>query len=515
MARASTACVTRCVALLAAMNVTAARAQDTHADAVGFAEVGGESAGLGAAPGAGSNDDAGFGDVQNGPSTAAFEADEPSALSLGLSLRLESALRLTHATPSRVATLRQIVGVHAEYKIDLGAGARLRLRAAARSEVDFAYLLDRERYDRATYDVYAWQVLPGETYVAFDYGALQLSFGKQIVNFGQADMLSLLDLINPRDLREPLLIDADDVRIPVLMTRASLGFERLRFEIVGVHEPYFGLLPPPLGEFNPLRNLQLESPAFGTALEGRTLVNEHVPAHEFTDWGATQVHGRIVWMAPGVDLALLAASVLDGLGVPSLPDPAAFAAQTIPLTISHPRYQMLGHSGAWTLGSFMLRWEVVFDIDRPLIVRRTDTELLMWSSVRRDALRGLVGITWAPSTTTSTALEVVQSHVFDNPGDSPASQQSPLFPVELPQLAFRFNQRCFSERLRINLMLLVIGVAPWNAAAGRIDVAYSPRDRLEISIGYVHYQPSHDFGYFYGFERNNRVFLNLRWEIQE
>jgi hypothetical protein len=101
--------------------------------------------------------------------------------------------------------------------------------------------------------------------------------------------LSVLDLINPRDLREPLLSDPADLRMPVLMTRAGLTLDRARAELVVVHEPYFGLLAPPLGEFSPLRKLLLENPAFGPTIQGRTLRNEQLPPRSVRDLGATQL----------------------------------------------------------------------------------------------------------------------------------------------------------------------------------------------------------------------------------
>jgi len=490
------------------------------ADAQGFGDApvnaSADATGFGDAPAGASADAAGFGDAASfGTSGGVSESSEPSPWSLGATLRIQSALRVEQLQVRGLALgkLRDVVEAHVGFKYQLGAELYLRMLASGRMEADFAYLMNYDEYYRATNDVYAWQLLPRETYIALDWSALQISVGEQVVNFGQADMLTLLDVINPRDAREPLLSDISEVHMPVLMTRVGLNIDRVRSELVIVHEPYFGLLPPPLGEFSPLRKLVLANPTFANALGERNLVNRHVPKHSLADLGATQFHGRLSWGGSGLDLKLLASSLLDSLGVPNLPSAEGFASDTIALTISHPRYSMLGHSGAWTLGPVMIYWEAVFDINRPLVASRTDSNLLLWSTLRRSAARGLLGLTYAPSTTTSAALEVAKSYVIYSPERSPELHLELLYPIELPQFAVRFNQALFRERVHLGLLFVLIGAPRVNAWAVRADLSYALQDRLELALGYVTYQPSRDFGPFYGFERNDRVFLNVRWDV--
>lgn len=453
--------------------------------------------------------------ASSGGSSETALTDGPSPFSFGAALRLQTALRVEQSDPYRLAKARQIIDAHLEFKRNLGSTAQLHLYASVRSEVDFVYLMDQAAYDPATYEIYAWQILPGETYLALDCSPLQLSVGEQIVNFGQGEMLSVLDLINPHDLREPLLSDPADVRMPVLMTRAGISIDRTRAEVVIVHEPYFGLLPPPLGEFNPLRKLLLDNPAFGPAVEGRTLRNLEVPPRSLRDLGATQVHGRISWAGSGVDLAFLASSLLDSLGVPNLPPPAAFAGQNLYFPTIHPRYSMLGHAGALTFGAFILRWELALNLDRPFSAQRTDTKLLEFFGVRSNELQGMLGLTYVPTAATSAALEVAQAYLFDDPARNPELHAKTLFPVQLPQFALRINQSLLRDRLKIGALFLLFGVTHVNAWAARFEFSYALTDRAEVALGFVMYRPSADFGFFYGFDNVDRVFLNLRWAVSD
>ena len=480
------------------------------ADALGF---GAETQSEGDAANSGSGDDLGFGDVPSAASPRGSLAPAPSPFHVHASLEVQSALRLSRPEPSRLAKLRQVLIAGLELKQPIGAGAMLRGRLGLRTEADFGYLTNRSAYDQETLDIYAYQWLPAESYLALSSGSFELSAGAQIVNFGQGEMLSVLDVVNPRDLREPLIADVGQLRLPVLMTRASVTLEPLRIEAVVVHEPYFGLSPPPLGEFSPMRRLLLESPGLGPALQDRTLRNRHIPDRDLSEFGASQPYLKLSLALPSIDLSLLAGSPLDALGVPSLPPPAAFADPVIDLPRVHPRYAMLGHAGALTLGAFMLRWEAVFDVRRPLTVQRTDTALPQWQAARSHALRALLGLTYVHGTSTSAAIEVTQSYLLDNPARSPERHLTPLFPEEAPQLALRASHSFLAERASASALFLLIGVDPLNAWVARAEVGYALFDDLRASLGFITYRPSPRFGYFYGLTHHERVFIQLRWDV--
>lgn len=454
---------------------------------------------------AAADDDVGFGDMVSSEPSSAVEPEEPARWTFSSTYRLESALRVETQLPSRVASFRQLVDLRLEWKPELGAGVELQFLVSGRTEADFAYLIYDARYTAPELELYAWQLLPREAYVRLSASTFELTVGEQIVNYGQAEMLGILDVVNPRDLRHPLFADVGDLRMPVLMTRASLSLDRGRIELVAVHEPYFGLTAPPLGEFSPLRHLLLGNAALSATLAGRELRTRHQPAHDVTEVEATQAHAFFSWSLPNVDLSLLASSVLDSVGVPELPDPIAWSQAAIDFPLVHPRFTLLGTAGAWTLGAFVIRWEAAFALDRPLATLRPNTNLLILSHARSQVVMGLLGLTWVPSLTTSAALEVSQSYVRED--------LALLFPVEATQFAARFNQSFLSERLTLTLLALLIGVDRFNAWAGRAELSYMLSDGLAVSLGYVTYNPSNQFGVFYGFNRHDRVFATFRWDV--
>jgi hypothetical protein len=459
-------------------------------------------------------DSLGFDAAQPDLDVAETVVQAAPAWTLSATLRLQTAMRVEQGGQYRLGKLRQVAGVRAEYKHDFRAsGLGADLVASGRGLADFAYLYHTDAYDAPTIETYGAQLLWGETYLRLRSDSFELSFGEQIVNFGHGDVLSALDVVNPRDLREPLLIGLDELRLPVLTSRVSFHFGRARFELLAVHEPFFGLLPPPLGEFSPFRKLLLEDPTLGPALSVRELRNLHVPGHDLRHTDATQYHARLAWGGTRVDLALQAASLLDGLGVPGLPPPAAFSGSDVDLPIFHPRYELVGQSGALSIGAWLLRWEAVFSFHRMLALRRTDTSLLAFEGQRLHTLAGLLGLTYVPSTSSVFALEALQTYVIDNPARSEHATTELLFPLEATQLVFRASLLFFRERLSVTLIALLIGLTQFNAAGVRGEFEYALRDALKVSLGYVTYQPSDDFGLFYGFSRNDRIYCNWRWDF--
>ncbi|HEY6878588.1 MAG TPA: hypothetical protein VI299_11250 [Polyangiales bacterium] len=459
-----------------------------------------------------SEDEWGFGEsTVSAPSVAAAQthADEPagSAWHVGGYVAVQSAFRLARSGPDVLGKLRQVLAPRLEYQAALGSRADLKLVLSGRGEADFAYLLRPDAYDQPTMELYGSQLIAGESYLSLFTKRLELAVGEQIVNFGQGEVLTLLDVVNPRDLREPLFTDLDQIRLPVLMSRATLAGDRVRADLLAVHEPYFGLIPPPTGEFSPLRKLLLDAPLLGPILDRYELGYQHLPRRSPLQHGVTQFHGQLGFHGARLDLTLQASSVFDALGVPGFPSLRAFLAPRVDLPSSHPRYTLLGHSGALGLGPVVLRWELAGELKHALITRRDFHGLPLLSAERFDLVRGLVGVTYVPNARTNLGLEASQSVLLGH------TSSALLFPVESTQLALRFSQQLLRERAQLTCVLLWIGVTEFNAAAARLELSYQLRDAVRLAAGAVGYLPSDHFGVFYGFERNHRAYLNLRWDF--
>lgn len=509
-----------CAALALLHPIGSARAQSaepseqpkTDPDAVGF----------GSEPG-GDPDAAGFAEPEpaaspppaSSPVSEDESAEDAGALDASGYLAHRVALWSERFEGEPLAQLRQSADLVLRYKKPFSlAGDRLQLRlfADVYAEYDFAYLHARERFDQPTLDAYESNVIGREAYAALSWGVLELTFGRQIVPFGQGDILSPLDIVNPRDTREPGLAELEELRMAVLMSRAGLFFGAHRIEALAVHESYFGLRAAPLSDFSPLRKLVLDDPRVAAVLAERSLRYEQLP-DRFTR-GAGQFYGRYSYAGAGIDLALYAGSTLDKPGIPQAPGRAELARRVVALPIWHPRYSALGHAGAKPLGDFVLRWELGVDLDRPLALQQVRDQPLSLAMVRRHQLNGLLGVTYSGITDTRVWLEYAQRVVLDNPARVRGAEQTLFSPVEAPAFALRVRHAFWHERFVLTLVGSCVGVAPFVGAFARAELDYELLAAWHLALGYAAYLPSKtQRGPFYGFEQNDRLYSELRWDF--
>jgi hypothetical protein len=482
----------------------ASPAETPAVDAVGFADDPAPSARSDAAP---------------APDGAALRTPEPAAdpragqLDVTGSLAHRSALWTRRLDAHPLAVARNSLDFSLRYKKPLGAGPHapgLRLRADGHLEHDLAYQQSHLRADEPTREVYEAQVIGRETYAALSWGAFELTVGRQIVPFGQGEILSPLDVVNPRDQREPGLAELEDLRMAVLATRLGAYVEQHRFELMVVHESYFGLRPAPLSDYSPLRALLQDDPQVQSVLAGKQLRYDDAPGR-FTN-GAGQLYARWSFVGAGVDLALYAASTLDKQGVPSLPPTAALLQDDVALTLWHPRYTLLGHAGALPLGSVVLRWELGVDLDRPLGVRDERGSVLALGLVRRELGHALLAVSYFGVSDTTISVEYAQSLLLE-PASLPTSVDWLGF-AQAPALALRVTRSLLRETLTLQLVGTWLGVDPYLGSFVRLELDYELATALHWTLGYALYAPSDEpASPLYGYTRHDRLYSAVRWDF--
>lgn len=511
-----------------------ARAQDQQ-DELGF----GETASGGGASARASQDELGWGDSSAAPSSPSASPDElgwgdsgasapaaqsdssasaraetprESKLKFQGTLRLRGGVWTERASTNPFAQARTALDFGARYSDSFmfyGKSASLQLVANGHGEYDAAYQYERESYDAPTLDAYEWQAWVAETYVQLTIGGFSLSVGRQVQNLGQAEMLGFIDVLNPRDLREPGLTDLDEIRLPVFMSRLGLSYSGFSLEALVVQEALPSLMPPPLGFFSPFRELIMGDPAAAAAFTGRTLWLDHEPTG-FSP-GSWQALGRIGISVSSLDLELYGGTVLDRLGALGSIPPAAFANAELSFPLYHSRYTLVATSGALTLGPVVLRWELGAELNK-ILSTLVESELLRFGWVRRHQLQGLLGLTYFAPKGANLGLEVQRGYVFDAP-EAAVDYQELLWPLMSTMLGFRWMQTFGDDVLRLNLISALIGLERWNGGFVRAELARKLVDGLLLSASYVTYIPGPDFGPFYGFERNDRAQLQLRWDF--
>jgi len=473
-----------------------------------------DDVGWGDDAGWGGDDSAGFDDLPE-VEEITVAPPPPSNLTVDGFFRSRNALWAERLRDNPLAQLRQSVDADLAYKkpFDLGDDRLvLRLQAGAHLEYDLAYQHERDTYDKPTLDEYEWRIIGRETFISLAYDALELTFGRQIVAWGQGFVLSPIDVVNPTDAREPYLVDLEDMRLAVLASRVGLYLGDHRLEGMVVHEADFGLKPPPLATFSPLRKLLLADPLIARVLQTKTLRYKEVPDRYVKQ--AAQYLGRWTYTGHGFDLTFCAASVLDELGAARLPDPSEYMQDEIDLEMWHPRYTMLANSGAVPVSDLLLRWELAFDLDRPFATIDTSSEGFDTGMERFDQIFGMLGFTYTGISDTDVVLEYEQHYVLENPRRKSADYPIRiLYPVEQPQIALRFSHNALRERLNIDGLVLVFGIWDYTGWLGRLGFRYELQDAVRIGAGYMTYQPVDATSTIYGFDDHDWVYAIFRWDF--
>jgi hypothetical protein len=465
-------------------------------------------------------DQLGFGEARfadDAPAAAkdagtAVTAEAPLPLTFGGRYRLRTAFSLAGGQTQPLAQARNLLGLWMNYSSDfqlLGAPGSVRMMAAARLEFDPTYL-DRREYDAPTREQYALRLIREETSLAVSLGPCELQTGFLKMPLGQGEALGTIAL-NPRDLRDPGMTDPDDLLLAVLATRLSLSFAQQRFEIMVVHESNFNLRAAPLGRFSPMRKLLLEGSSASDQLEQLEFRYRDEP-RPFDPHG-TQALGRYRATVGAFELELYAGSMLEPIGLVQLPTPAELEQDDVRLLNYHPRYTKLAHAGAATVGPVLIRWELTADLLKPLSIRDNSAQFPSLEMERLTQVGALFGFTYFGPSGLNISLEQSKSYILDNPERATNGRRSPLLPVESVQLAMRASYVFYHERLQLTVIGALIGIERFNGAFATADLRIVLAANTNLAFGGVIYLPGSEFGPFYGFEANNRAYVELRWDF--
>jgi hypothetical protein len=395
-----------------------------------------------------------------------------------------------------VAKLRQSLDLDFRLKADF-----FRMVVQLHGEYDFATLVDRDRYDAPTLEAYETKMNTREAFLAFELGDVQLTFGRIIDAWGAGDLLTILDVVNPRDLREPGTTDLDDVRLPVLASRIGWSGGRHILEAVVVHEHEPGYRPAPLSDYSPIPAMIAADPLASQFVEGKGL-RYRVKEDRFRVDGQSFLF-RWKWNGPSIDLSLMAGSLLDRQGILEVDPDLDLSQSEWQLDLLHPRYTLFGHAGSWVVEQFVVTWELAGEVERAFNVGEAPT----FASTTGDLLSGMLGMRYTGVTDWVLSLEVRGSMLFEEVDDL-------LFDVEALNVAFLASYTTLSDRLELSAALFVSGATAQYGWMARGELGWRFSDGLRLGLGYVTYQPGEEIGLFFGLEQHDRLFMGFRWDFQ-
>lgn len=343
---------------------------------------------------------------------------------------------------------------------------------------DFIYdIKDRNRYPDEFLDTYEEEAELQEAYVQGTLSPnLDLKIGRQITVWGKSDHIRITDVLNPIDLCEPGLVNIEDLRLPLTMTRVDLNFSQANLTALMIHEIRFHKNPVFGSDFYPSSTLQPD---------------ERIPEHggENTEYGVAlslYMHG---W-----ELSLYGARFFD--------DNPHFVhiAQGFPPTfeLQHSRLNMRGFAVNVVLGSWVLKTEAAY---------MGGLEFFNIPDISFSRLDILGGIEYSGIKNTLITLEAANRHLFDF--DSRLEDDPDNAIEDDTQIVLRFQQDFLNETLHLSTTVMNYGLRGEGGSYQCFSVDYDVADAFTVTCGLINYI-SGDRKAFEDIGNNDRIFLKLK-----
>lgn len=369
---------------------------------------------------------------------------------------------------------------------------------------DLAYLVDRQGFDSPTLRAYEWKILPREAYAALARGPIQLVEGFQVITWGHGELVSALDVISPRDLREPSAFGVtsttassgrrDDERMPIWATRLvffagdhQLDLGLLHYpEAIALNYPVFGLRSPPGGPFSPW------SAVFSREQLVDRRYEDEIPSFAEGMMFRWRYVGRLL------DLGLYVGSLLDQQGVLVV----AGAQESNTFILRHDRMTIVGFSGSLSLQHWQLRGEFAWEPDHPFNVELGPA--IGIAQVDRKSV--LLGLAFIGIRDLRISAELLKPWLSERASDL-------VFAGDVWVVAARVDYFAFENRLKF-----VLGGTIWDPLDDRGSVlrfgsSWQASDELELSVDYISYSPREHRDRYAGFRAHNRLSLGVQWNF--
>lgn len=387
-------------------------------------------------------------------------------------------------------------------------------------EYDSVYDLSSQDFDSTQREAYHLRYINGIQSIGRRFklgsGSISLSTGRQIITWGEGDGLSALDLINPQDQREPGVSELTDLRLAVWLSRVQIAQGEHTLELIGRHEGHYGILVPPRADYSPFNTLLNANPAASALLSGRSIQFAH--DREGISTETQSFFLRYLYRGQGADFGIYYASLLDLRGVlgPLDLSPLQDAGAGLTLSYQHPRYQLVGISFAQSLSSFLLKGELVASLGQSVNVGEGSNPTSL-EIEQVDVATGVLSLSYSGITDTTFAVEYQRGALIGSGPESPF-----FFPPDIDIIAIRANTTLLREKLLLSAVVSMIAPKwsspqelhqPERGGLLRVDATYRLLDQLKLNIGYVHYLSGDTFGPFYGLEKHDRLFAQLRWDF--
>lgn len=421
----------------------------------------------------------GFDEEETADKAGELEEKAERIWELNGSATLSTSYNYAHEKPATGQTdYRGLSRMRAELQLDLDVDlpSEWKLFASGRGFRDFAYSINgRDNYTDDTLDKYENELEFRDVYLQGSLTKnLDLKAGRQIVVWGKSDNIRVTDVLNPLDNREPGMVDIEDLRLPVLMTRLDYYVGDWNLTAIAIHEtrlpknPAFGsefypfpFIPPPL-------DAPPDNGEFAAALNGI-----------FSGWDISFYYARLYDDTPHME---------------GNPSPAV-------LVQKFSRLNMFGAAINVARGNWLLKAEAA---------RFDGLEFFALPGEKKSRNDILGGVEYYGFTDSVISLEAVNRRIVGYDKrliNAPDLKKDNEFAT-----ALRFTRNFINDTLNFVAVLLTFGERGDDGGIQRVSLKYDVTDDYSVTGGIIAYQPGAGIP-FGRLDDNDRLFLDIKYSF--
>ena len=283
---------------------------------------------------------------------------------------------------------------------------------------------------------------------------IDLKIGRQIVVWGKSDNIRINDIINPLDNRELAMVDIEDLRLPVFMSKLDYYSGAWNLSAMIIHESRVQKEAANGSDYLPTHIFIKPNAIFPEDITpDSTLRNSQY---------ALSLNGRFT----GWDLSFYGAKVLD----------SKWHFVDNKKSRTYDLVKMLGVASNIAIGNFLFTSELLYMQD--LKFNTTANE--------KNRLDFLLGVEYSAITDLTLSLEVSQRHIFDYEAsmvNAPDSSYEDEIQTAL-RVSYSFNHE---KGMLTYLNTLFYDNSNINGGFQRVWLNYDLDDNFEINVGAVDY----------------------------
>lgn len=422
------------------------------------------------------------------------EAEETvaeSILDINGALTFSSSYNYSHGAPSEGETdWRGLSRLRSEIQLDMDVDIAPQWRAFVSGRVFHDAVYSLRGADNYTGDVLRTYEKEGELRDVYIQGSLMKSLdikaGRQIVVWGRSDNIRVTDVLNPMDSREPGMVDIEDLRLPVNMTKLDYYAGPWSLALIAVHEIRFDKVPAHGSDFYPF--------PFPMPPEER-------PVESLEN---TQYAVELTGVFPGWDISFYYAKFFEDQptierdeSAPPGPGPMGLP----PLIRTHSLLTMYGAAGNLVTGPWLLKTEAAF-ID--------GLEFYSAPGEKRAKLDILFGLEYAGFSETMLGIDVVNRRLFDY--DPKLYKIPDMVKEDTFQAAFRYQGDFRRDTLHLVAFISILGREAEDGAFERFAVEYDIQDALSATLGVMAYHSGESL-FFQDIDGADRLFASVKYSF--